>query len=233
MQKMSENMHDDKPELNERDLYRTRFTDNAQKRKNDIWKVLCKEFFQKYVKNSDRVLDIGAGYCEFINNIVCAKKVAIDINPDIFKYAASDVEIHHDSCFNMQSQDDSSCDVIFLSNFLEHLKSKENVLSTLKECFRILKKDGRIIILQPNIRLIGGAYWDFFDHYTPLTEKSLQEALEIVNFKILKNISYFLPYTTKSVLPQHPFLVSLYLKFPPIWRILGKQCLLVATPQKF
>ena len=31
-------------------------------------------------KKNFTVLDIGAGYCEFINNIQCAQKYAIDLN---------------------------------------------------------------------------------------------------------------------------------------------------------
>jgi hypothetical protein len=42
-------------------------------------------------------------------------------------------------------------------------------------------------------------------------------------------IPRFLPYTTKSRLPQAPWLVSLYLRFPLVWRILGKQTLVVAS----
>ena len=40
----------------------------------------------------------------------------------------------------------------------------------------------------------------------------------------------FLPYTTKSRLPQSAWLVRAYLRFPPAWRLLGGQTLLVARP---
>jgi len=38
----------------------------------------------------------------------------------------------------------------------------------------------------------------------------------------------FLPYTTRSPLPQHPSFVALYLAVPLAWRIFGKQFLVVA-----
>jgi len=58
-----------------------------------IWQKLCKNFFQKYVNKNSRVLEIAAGYCEFINNIQAKEKIAVDINPDIEKFASKDVQV--------------------------------------------------------------------------------------------------------------------------------------------
>ena len=52
-----------------KDFYRFRFTEKENATRKMVWKVLCKDFFQKYVKKSSTLMDIGAGYCEFINNI--------------------------------------------------------------------------------------------------------------------------------------------------------------------
>jgi len=116
-----------------------------------------------------------------------------------------------------------------MSNFLEHLPSKDLVLSTLQECHRILRSGGRVIVLQPNIRFLPGEYWDFFDHHTPLTDRSLAEAVNLAGFAVTTCIPRFLPYTTKSRLPKSPALVSLYLKVPLAWKFLGKQALVVGT----
>jgi len=70
------------------------------------------------------------------------------------------------------------------------------------------------MILQPNVRLLPGAYWDFFDHHTPLTERCLVEALTLLDMDIQRVVARFLPYTTKSALPQSPALVRLYLRLP-------------------
>lgn len=61
-------------------LYQVRYSKEAKKKKTAIWKVLCREFLQKFIKEDDAVLDIAAGHCEFINNIVCGKKYAVDID---------------------------------------------------------------------------------------------------------------------------------------------------------
>src|SRR5918911_2512313 len=74
-------------------LYSNRFNQEEQRQKERIWKVLCRDFFQRYVHPSDTVLDIGAGYCEFINNIQCARKIALDLNEDTKRYAAPGVQV--------------------------------------------------------------------------------------------------------------------------------------------
>lgn len=156
------------------------------------------------------------------------RKIAVDLNPDTRKFAHPDVQVINADCMNITELESESCDVIFISNFLEHLQTKELVLRIFAECHRLLKKEGRLLILQPNIRYVGMAYYDFFDHYTPLTDKSLIEALELSGFHIETCIPRFLPYTTKSHLPQSPWLVGMYLKFPFVWNILGKQCFISA-----
>src|SRR5258708_15935438 len=60
-------------------------------------------------------------------------------------------------------------DLAFFSNYLEHLPSTEAVLQQLKVTYSILKPGGRVLILQPNIRLIGGSPRDFLDYPEALT----------------------------------------------------------------
>ncbi len=209
-------------------IYATRFIEAELPAKNKIWKVLCTEFFSQFVPTTSTVVDIGAGYCEFINNITSDRKIAIDLNPDMKKFAASDVEIINESCMAMHSLADESVDVVFMSNFLEHLLNKQQVFDTLSEMKRILKVSGKLLILQPNIRFLADNYWDFFDHHTPLSDRSLVEVLESLDMEIVKCYPRFLPYTTKSQLPKGTFFVKLYLQMPWIWFFFGKQTFIVA-----
>lgn len=209
-------------------LYQQRFPEAELAQKDSIWKVLCEDFFQHYVAPTDTVVDIGAGYCEFINNIRAARKIAVDINPDVRRFAAPDVQVVNAPCTAIQIAP-SSADVVFMSNFLEHLQSKALVLDTFHESYRILREGGRIIVLQPNIRFLPGEYWDFFDHHTPLTDRSLVEGLRLAGFSPTVVYPRFLPYTTKSRLPKAAALVRLYLRVPLVWRLLGKQALVVAV----
>jgi ubiquinone/menaquinone biosynthesis C-methylase UbiE len=205
------------------ELYKKRFDGPALARKNAIWRVLCDQFFQKYIPEDSAVLDIGAGFCEFINNIKCAKKYAVDLSSNISDFAKSDVKVFNSSSTDLSFLTDNSVDMVFMSNFLEHLRKKEEVVKTLLEAFRVLRPGGRIMIMQPNIRYLHDRYWDFFDHYIPLSDKSLVEVLQTTGFQIEWVLPRFLPYTTKSSIFQKPFLVWLYLKMPFIWLVLGKQ----------
>ena len=209
-------------------LYQGRFSKKEVEDKSRIWEILCGHFFQQYVSPNDTVLDLGAGYCDFINNIQCREKLAVDLNDDTPSLAHANVTVHQASSTNLSFLADESVNVVFTSNFLEHLRTKEEALQTFNEVHRVLKKGGLFLILQPNIRHVGFEYWDFFDHHIALTDKSLIEGLLIKGFNIKRVISKFLPFTTKSKIPQHPLLVWLYLKVPLIWWVMGKQSFLVA-----
>jgi hypothetical protein len=51
-------------------LYSVRFAAHEKERKDRVRRVLCRHFLQRYIEPECTVLDIGAGYCEFINHIV-------------------------------------------------------------------------------------------------------------------------------------------------------------------
>lgn len=209
-------------------LYRHRFEEADLPAKRAIWKVLCDDFFPKYIHETDVVVDIGAGYCEFINQIKAGRRIAVDLNPRVAEFAAPGVEVRHESCTELGSIEAGSADIVFMSNFLEHLPSKQMVLDTISAACRVLRPGGHLLILQPNVRLLPGEYWDFFDHHTPLTERSLVEAVTLVDMEPVDVIARFLPYTTKSALPQWPWLVRAYLRCRPAWWLLGKQSFVAA-----
>jgi predicted SAM-dependent methyltransferase len=86
-------------------------------------------------------------------------------------------------------------DAVFSSNFFEHLNDKDSIERTVSEAYRCLKDDGLIICLNPIIKYLPGAYWDFWDHHIPLTKLSCSEMLKMNGFSIEKCIPRFLPYS--------------------------------------
>jgi SAM-dependent methyltransferase len=211
-----------------RGLYEQRFDPAERHAKARVWQVLCADFFQRYVRESDAVLDLGAGFCEFINHIRCREKWAVDADEQVRGLAGPDVQVHCGTAHDLSWLAGGRIDVVFASNFFEHLTSKDLLLATLAEVHRVLRPAGRLLILQPNIHYAQREYWDFFDHHLPLSHKSMVEALEMCAFTPTEVRPQFLPYSTKSTLPQWPILVKAYLRFPPLHRLLGKQMFIVA-----
>jgi SAM-dependent methyltransferase len=209
-------------------LYRNRFPDEDRKSKAAIWSVLVRDYLQKFVRPDAIVLDIGCGYGEFLNCLRAGRRIGIDINPDNARFLDAEVEFHPGDVRRLGFLADASVDVVFTSNLLEHMPGKEDVERVLRESWRVLKPAGQFIALGPNLRLLPGEYWDFWDHFTPITDRSLTEVLNNIGFSVEASIPRFLPYTTRSALPQRPWMVSLYLKVPMAWRILGRQFLVRA-----
>lgn len=210
-------------------LYENRFAGVSQHQRAALWEVLCRRVLQAYVQPGDTVVDLGAGFCEFINHIVCEHKVAIDANPAVRSHAGSEVDVVvGDVPKTLKRVHDAAVNVVFCSNFFEHLPNKDTVLEVLRDIQRILVPGGRLLVIQPNIRFAYREYWDFFDHHVALSDRSFAEALEVVGFQIDVLRPRYLPYTTKSRLPKAGWLLSLYLSLPPAQWLLGKQMFVVA-----
>lgn len=200
-------------------------------RRNAVWKILASEFFQQFIPRDAVLLDLGCGWGEFINNVAAGKKYGMDLNPDAREYLARDVQLLEQDCSQPWLVPDESLDCVFTSNFFEHLHTKDDLRRTLVQIHRCLRPGGRVICMGPNIRYLPGAYWDFWDHYLPLTERSLAEGLELLGFEIERCTARFLPYQMSGSRTAPVSLVRIYLKLPFVWRFFGKQFLVIATKQ--
>jgi SAM-dependent methyltransferase len=210
-----------------RAIYHRRFNRTAAYR-NRVWRVLTDSFFSAWVTSDATVLDLGCGYGEFINNVRAGRKLAMDLNGDAPQHLAQGVEFMEQDCSAEWPLPDQTLDLVFTSNFLEHLPDKAGLQRTLQQAFRCLKPGGRLIAMGPNIKYLPGAYWDFFDHHIPLSEASLGEAIEIEGFALEKVVPRFLPYTLVNARKYPIFLLKAYLALPWLWWVKGRQFLVVA-----
>lgn len=207
--------------------YQARFEANATYR-DSVWKILCRDFFSRYIPDTSVLLDLGAGWGEFSRNITAHKKYAIDLNPECAQRVAGFSEFFMQDCSATWSLANESLDVVFTSNFLEHLPTKTAIDATLGEAFRCLKHDGVIICLGPNIKYLPGAYWDYWDHYVPITDASMAEALTLSGFTIQEVIPRFLPYTMSGGKNPPLIAIQLYLAMRFVWPLFGKQFFVLA-----
>ena len=211
-------------------LYANRFDSQQMQAKRLLWQVLIDEFLQNYVPSKSAILDIGGGYCEFINQIRAAEKCLIDLNPDSKLFANPDVKVLNIDVLNLDDRTlfSKQFDRIFISNFFEHLRNKEELLEIISFCFDALKPGGSLLVIQPNFKYSYKEYYDFIDHQLPITHLALQELLETVGFEIDLIIPRFLPFSTKGR-PASPLLLKVYLKLPFLWRLLGGQMFVKAS----
>lgn len=211
-------------------IYDRRFSADRSDYRQALWKVLVEEYFQALVPADATVLDLGCGYGEFSNHVKAKSRYAMDLNPRAPEWLDPSVKFLFQDCAAPWPIPDNSLDVIFTSNFFEHLPDKLALQRILKEARRCLKPDtGRLIALGPNIKYLSGEYWDFWDHFLCLTEMSLAEAMVTNGLSLERVVARFLPYTTINK-PSYPMaLVKLYLRLPMFWPLFGRQFLVVGS----
>jgi len=177
-----------------------------------IWAEIS-SYIDKDINDNQFIVEIGSGYCDFINNITALKKVAYDLNPKMQDYASQSVDFRAKDAVKMEGLNNGEVSVFFASNFLEHLDQQdaEKILSTIH---KKLKINGQFILIQPNYRLCKEHYFDDPTHKTIYTDESMSELLQKHNFHITKKIARFLPFSMKTRFPKWPFLVKWYLKLP-------------------
>ena len=79
----------------------------------------------------------------------------------------------------------------------------------------------------PNIRFLASEYWDFWDHFLPLTDRSMVEILTLTGFAVERVEPRFLPYSMSQGFTPPLGFISLYIRIPFLWHILGKQFLVI------
>lgn len=194
-------------------------------RREKVWKEISM-YLKKYIYKTDNVLELGAGYCHFINNVQANERYALDIDSEVLKqYAGKGVQTISGDVLEIRKLINIKFDVIFASNLFESIPIKE-----LHILFPILKEmltdGGRFIILQPNYRYSYKKYFDDYEHITVFDHISLQRLLLFHGFEITKAFKTFLPYSMEYKLPIFKWLVYLYLRAP--LKLFAKQMLIVA-----
>ncbi|MBP7846197.1 MAG: class I SAM-dependent methyltransferase [Candidatus Pacebacteria bacterium] len=180
-----------------------------------VWKEIVR-FLKKFIPKDGKVLDLGAGYCDFINNVEAKNKIALDYSPDLKKYVGEGIKMVNNAVTDMSEVPGGSVDVVFASNLFEHL-SDEELSKTMSETRRILKDNGRLILMQPNYRLSYKTYFDDHTHKKIFSDVSLGTFLVEHGFDIELRMPRFLPFSLKSrpsIIPVFPWIIRAYIYSP-------------------
>ncbi|MBV9687286.1 MAG: class I SAM-dependent methyltransferase [Alphaproteobacteria bacterium] len=189
-------------------------------RREILWRTLYRHYFSRLIAETDCVLELGAGYGHFINQVAAKKAVALDRWNGFAEYLRPGIEARIGDVTDLSFLASSSIDFVFASNLFEHISQAE-FGSVLRQLRRVLTPGGTLNILQPNYYYSYREYFDDYTHCAVYSHVSICDFLNAHGFRILECRPRFLPLTVKSGLPVSPFLIYLYLNSP--WKPFGKQ----------
>ena len=202
--------------------FATRLAANVNR--EPVWRHIC-AYLERWIPSDSDVLELGAGWCDFANLVRARSVTAVDLEAVVLTAAAGHVRAVVADATDLRELEDSSFDVVFASNLLEHL---ERALSDrlLAEAVRVLRPGGRLILLQPNFRLQPGRYFDDYTHVAIFTDQSLRDYLAAAGWHVEHVAPRFLPLSMRSRGSSLSFLVPWYLRSPV--KPLAGQMLVVA-----
>lgn len=190
-----------------------------------VWRVIA-DYLRPYSRPTDHVVEIGAGYCHWINAVVAARRVAIDSWAGFPAYAAPGVETRVMDVTPRSIETDAAnrgglaalgtgqFDTALASNLLEHF-APDAAAALVGDVATLLKPRGRFILVQPNFRYAYRHYFDDYTHRSIFTDVSLANLLRAHGFAIERAEPRFLPYSMRETRwPIAAWLVRAYLQSP-------------------
>jgi hypothetical protein len=198
-------------------------------RRDVLWQSLWRYRFSAMVRPADCVLDLGAGYCNFINHVKARRRIAVDTWDGFPAYLAPGIEYRVGSVTDLEFLEDGAVDFAFASNLFEHL-TKDEFSAVLAALRPKLSVDGTLTIIQPNYRYAFREYFDDFDHKSVYSHVSLADYLVANGYEVFLVEPRFMPLSVKSRLPVTPFLIRAWLACP--FKPIGKQMLVRTRPRR-
>lgn len=193
--------------------YHTRYVPDPAR--GAVWQEIVR-FLGPFLPAEGTVVDLGAGYCDFINRVPARTRYAVDVSPELPKHAAAGVIHMQAPAWDLRGIPDAGVDVVHASNLFEHFDDEE-LARVMGEVRRVLKPGGTLILLQPNFRLCVKRYFDDPTHKKVFTDASLRDFLVSHGFRIVLAKPRFLPFSLRSrpgLIPPLPILARLYLRSP-------------------
>jgi len=205
--------------------YRLKY--NRQKYRDKVFQVLA-TYLQKFTPNG-KVLEIGGGFCSFINAISSQEKSVVESGEHIKEYANGDVKVFVQQYNKLDNFKTNYFDAIFVSNAFEYLE-KIQFEEMVAEIKRVLKADGTFIAVLPDQKALGDAYFDDYRRNLVFTSASFIDVLQSNDFYVVLNKPKLLPEEFTSFIFSSAFLTKLYFASPI--RPFSRNMLIVAINKK-
>lgn len=142
--------------------------------------------FVAFIKPTDTVLDFGCGGGYLLEQLKCAEKIGVEVNPSALVEARKRVPTVYQNVDDVAAE---SVDVIISNNALEHTL---HPLSELQSLFRILRPGGTIVMAVP-CEGINYAYAanDVNFHLYSWSPMCIGNLLTQAGFKVQESKPYF------------------------------------------
>jgi ubiquinone/menaquinone biosynthesis C-methylase UbiE len=216
-----------KDELNYARLYEFRFGGVDHRTRREVWEEIAR-FVWERMGRPRRVLDPAGGFGEFINAVPAEERWLVDVIDFPERETDPRVRVVIGDIFDIELPS-AHFDGVFASNILEHFREPEHVARFLERMRETLAPGGVVALMGPNFKYCAREYFDCADHALPLTHVSIQEHLYAAGYDVTDVIPRFLPYSFRSRLPASRQLAAMYLRMPMLWRLQGKQFLVLGT----
>ncbi len=180
-----------------------------------VWRAIA-DHLAPWVPAGASVVEIGAGYCAWINAVDAVRRVAVDIWSDLPRHAAHGVEpvVLDLADRRLRVLGDAQFDVALASNVLEHF-DPDAASAIVTDVAALLRPGGRFLVIQPNFRFAYRRYFDDFTHRSVFTDVSLAALLRTHGFVIEEARPRFLPYSMQDRrVPIVAWAVRAYLRSP-------------------
>ncbi len=118
-----------------------------------FWREL--EFLKKYIKNGDKILDVGCGNGRLFDMFedTNIKYTGIDFSKELIEIAKKErgdrATFMHADALSLPFKD-NSFDTVFSIAVLHHIPSKENRMKFISEIYRVLKPGGVCVLTSWN-----------------------------------------------------------------------------------
>lgn len=189
-----------------------------------VWNAITR-YVARDVPPVDMLIELGAGYCDFVNAFPAKKKLAFDLNPEMRSFAAPGVDLRIEDATVLPGIASESVDLVFASNFLEHLEAEE-IDTLLERVHDVLRPGGHLMLIQPNHLRCADHYFDDPTHRTIFDEGNIGPWLASHGLDVGKLHPGLLPFSMNGRLPKTDILTTLYLHSP--WKPLGAQMYVLA-----